>query len=149
MLQSFYGLKNFKTQAGSADRGMLKNQGKLYKVTDTTLYEVASDGRHRSLGFIPGSNRCIMSAMGSQIIIANGGGKIYIWDGTTLSQNTDPNLGNPNGVAVLNGQAIYDQGTGQGFDVSDVGTPGTINGLNNASAESFSDALIIPYAYRS
>lgn len=148
VLQSFYGLKSFTTKSGSADRGMLKNQGKLYKVTDTTLYEVASNGVHTSLGFIPGSNRCIMSAMGSQVIIANGGGNIYTWDGTTLTQNTDPNLGNPNGVAVLNNQAIYDQGNGQGFDVSDVGTPNTINGLNNAQAESFSDDLIIPYAYR-
>lgn len=148
VLQSFYGLKSFTSQAGNKCRGMVKNQGKLYKVTDTTLYEVSSTGVHTSLGFIPGSNRCIMSTMGPQVIIANGSGNIYTWNGTTLTQNTDVNLGNPKGVAVLNNQAIYDAGTGQGFDISDVGTPNVINGLNNAQAESFSDNLQVPYAFR-
>lgn len=148
ILQSFYGLKVFKQSAGSADRGMLQNQGKLYKITDTTLYEVNSVGTHTSLGNIPGSGRCIIKALGAQLVIVNGSGAVYIWDGTTLTQNTSINLGTPRGVAVLNSQAIYDAGTGQGFDVSDVGLPGTINGLNNAQAESFSDDLLIPYAWR-
>ncbi len=148
ILQSFYGLSLFKEQAGTLDRGMLVNQGILYKVTDTTLYQVDSVGAHTALGTIPGSSRCIIKALGAQIIVANGNGAVYIWDGTTFSQNTDINLGSPRGVAVLNSQAIYDQGRGQGFDVSDVGTPGTINGLNNASAESFSDDLLLTYAFR-
>lgn len=148
ILVPFYGLKTFKEQAGGVDRGMRFNQGKLYKVSGTTLYEISSGGTHTSLGSIAGSNRCIISAMGAQIIIANGSGLIYVWDGATLTQVTDPNIGAPRGVAVLNNQAIYDAGSGQGFDVSDVGTPGTINGLNNAQAESASDALLLPYAYR-
>lgn len=148
ILQSFYGLSLYKEQDGSSDRGMITNQGKLYRVIDTTLYEVTSGGSHISRGTIPGVSRCIMKAIGSSIIIVNGSGAVYIWNGSTLTQNTSPNLGNPRGAAVLNNQAIYDAGTGQGFDVSDVGTPGTINGLNNASAESFSDDLLIPYAYR-
>lgn len=148
ILQSFYGLKAFATQSGNADRGMLVNKNRLYKVTDNTLYEVNSVGVYTSLGTIPGSNRCIMKAMGSQIIIANGSGLVFVWDGTSLTQNTSINLGTPRGVAVLNNQAIYDAGTGQGFDVSDVGQPSSIDGLNNANAESFSDDLLIPYAYR-
>lgn len=148
ILQSFYGLKVFKDQSGGSDRGMLFNQGKLYKITDTTLYSVSITGDHTALGSIPGSNRCFMKAMGAQVIIANGSGAIYVWDGTTLTQNTSGSLGTPRGVAVLNNQAIYDNGSGQSFDVSDVGSPSSISGLNNASAESFSDDLLIPYAYR-
>lgn len=148
ILQTFYGLKLFKAQPGSTDRGMVTNQGKLYKVTDGTLYQIDSMGVHTALGSIPGSNRCIMKALGSQIVIANGSGAVYVWDGTSLTQNTSPNLGLPRGVAVLNSQAIYDNGSGQSFDVSDVGLPSTISGLNNASAESFSDDLLIPYAWR-
>ena len=148
VLQSFYGLKSFTTQAGTADRGMLENKGLLYKVTDTTLYTVASTGVHTTLGTIPGSGRCIIKAMGAQIIVVNGSGKVYVWDGTTLTQNTDLNLGNPRGAAVINNQAIYDAGTGQGFDVSDVGTPSTISGLNNASAESTPGDLLIPFDFR-
>lgn len=148
VLVPFYGLKTFKIQSGGVDRGMIENQGTLYKISGTVLSSVSSDGTHTTLGTIPGSGRCIMSAMGAQIIIANGSGAVYIWDGATLTQNTSPNLGSPSGVAVLNNQAIYDSGTGQTFDVSDVGLPGTISGLNNAQAESASDALKIPYAYR-
>lgn len=148
ILQTYYGLKLWKSQAGASDRGMVTNQGKLYKVTDGTLYQVNSLGVHTPLGAIPGSNRCIMKPLGSQIVIANGSGAVYVWDGTTLSQNTNVNLGAPRGVAVLNSQAIYDNGTGQQFDVSDVGLPSSISGLNNAAAESFSDDLLIPYAWR-
>lgn len=148
ILQTFYGLKLFKVQAGSADRGMVVNQGKLYKVTDNTLYQIDSLGNHTALGAIPGSNRCTLKPLGSQIVIANGSGLIFVWDGTALSQNTSVNLGLPRGVAVLNSQAIYDNGSGQSFDVSDVGQPSSISGLNNAAAESFSDDLLIPYAWR-
>lgn len=148
VLRPFYGMKAFSTQSGAKDRGMLENQGVLYKVTDTTFYRVASDGTQTSLGTIPGSNRCIMKPMGSQIIIVNGSGDAYVWDGTSLSLVTDANIGDPRGVAVVNNQAIYDAGAGQGFDVSNVGVPGTINALNNASAESVPDGLLIPYGYR-
>lgn len=148
ILQSFYGLKIFQEQIGSANRGMLVNQGVLYRVIGTSFYSVNVTGVHTLLGTIPGSARCILKGLGAQIIVANGHGEIYIWNGSTLTQNTSSNLGTPNGVAVLNNQAIYDAGSGQSFDVSDVGDPSTIDGLNNAQAESFSDALLIPYAWR-
>lgn len=148
ILQSFYGLKLFATKDGNSDRGMLLNQGKLYKVTDTTLYQVDILGTHTPLGTIPGSYRCMLKALGSKIIIVNGSGLVFVWDGTTLTQNTSPNIGLPRGAAVLNSQALYDNGSGQSWDVSNVGDPLTINGLNNASAESYSDELLIPYAFR-
>lgn len=148
ILSSFYGLKTFKASTGNSDRGMLVNQGILYKVTDNTLYRVDGVGAHTALGIVPGGNRCIMSAMGSQVIVANGSGQVYVWDGTSLLQNTSINLGSPRSVAVLNNQAIYDAGTGQSFDVSDVGAPSTIDGLNNAAAESMSDALLRVYAWK-
>ena len=148
ILQSFYGLKLFKAQSGSADRGMLQNQGKLYKVTDTTLYQVDSVGSHTGLGTIPGSSRCVLKALGAKIIIINGSGLEFVWDGTALTQNTSPNIGLPRGVAVINSQAVTDNGSGQSWDVSNVGDPLTINGLNNAAAESYSDDLLIPYAWR-
>lgn len=149
ILQSFYGLSEFADpDIPGVCRGQKYNQGVLYRVVGESLYSIASDGTHTSLGTIPGEARCIISALGSSIIVVNGAGLVYIWNGTTLTQNTDVNLGTPNGVAVLNNQAIYDAGTGQGFDVSDVGDPATISGLNNAQAESASDELVLPYAYR-
>ena len=147
ILQSFYGLKSWKSFEGLKNRGIIQNDGKLYRVVDNTLYSVDKSGNHTNLGFIAGSNRCIMSRMGKQVIIVNGSGTVYVWDGTDLTEVTDENIGTPNGVAVLNNQAVYDSGDGQVFDVSDVGKPGTINGLNNAKAESSPDDLLLPYAF--
>lgn len=147
ILQSFYGLKRWKDFDGGLNRGTKKSKGILYRVAGTTLYKVDKNGNHTSLGFIGGSNRCIMSAMGDQIIIANGSGVVYVYDGENVTQVTDENIGKPRGVTVLNNQAIYDQGSGSGWDVSDVGKPGTINGLNNATAESSPDDLLIPYSF--
>lgn len=149
ILQSFYGLKQWSNPGvEGVCRGAIVNQGTLYKVTGIKLYSVSSDGTHTALGTIPGYTRCIIENLGSQVIVNNGSGFVYVWDGSTLTENTSANIGSPNGVAVLNNQAIYDAGSGQGFDVSDAGDPLTIDGLNNAQAESASDDLIIPYAYR-
>jgi len=148
ILQSFYGLKSFAAPTvGGVDRGMFENQGVLYKVTGTTLYSVSSTGVHTSIGTIPGSNRCVIRAVGSQIIVVNGHGAIYLWDGTTLTLNSDAGIGTPNAVTTLNSQAVYDKGSGQIWSVSDSGKPITVNGLNYASAEVSSDALVVPYAY--
>lgn len=146
ILQSFYGLKTWKNFSGKY-RGSLTSKGVLYRVISNKLYSVNKNGDHTVLGSIEGSNRCTLWPLGDQIIIVNGSGVVYVYDGDTLSKVTDENLGSPNGVAVLNNQAIYDQGSGQGFDVSNVGKPGIINGLNNASAESSPDDLLLPYAY--
>lgn len=146
ILQSFYGLKSWKNFTGLY-RGSVVSKGVLYRVISTTLYSVDKNGTHTSLGFVAGSNRCFLKPLGDKIVVVNGSGVVYVYDGTTLTQVTSPNIGSPRGIAVLNNQAIYDEGSGQIFDVSDVGAPETINGLNYASAESFSDDLLIPYVY--
>lgn len=147
ILTPFYGLKEWKTTNYNKNRGEVETNGIFYRVVDTSLVKVSEDGTHTYLGYISGSSKCVFAPLGNQLVIANGNGLIYIYDGTTLSLNTDPNLGLPKSVTVLNNQAIYDTGSGQGFDVSDVGKPGVINGLNNASAEIFPDNLVRPYSY--
>jgi hypothetical protein len=148
VLESFYGLKIFKEFSGGLDRGMLKNNNLIYRVVGTTLYSVTSDGTHTTIGTIPGTERCMLKAIGSQVIIINGSGALYVWNGTTLTLNTDPGIGSPRGATVVNNQAIYDEGAGQRFSVSDVALPLTVNGLNYAAAESFPDDLLIPYGYK-
>lgn len=150
ILKPFYGLKLFKefSGGGGLDRGMLVANDVLYRVLGTTLYEVASDGTHTSRGAIPGEGRCILDVLQDEIIIITNLGAIYVWNGTTLTLNTDPGIGTPNGVAVINNQAVYDNGTGDDWSVSNVGTPLVVNGLNYASAESAPDRLVLPVAYR-
>ncbi len=145
VLHSFPGLKLFGTEDG-LDRGMFEHLGILYKVTATTLYSVDSLGAHTSLGTIAGSGHCIFDGIGSNVVIANGSGNVYQYNGSTVSEITDADLESPNAVTHLNNQIIYD-GDGGRFATSDVGDATSINALNYATAESHADDLIRPYSF--
>jgi len=156
ILQSFYGLipwapANMPT--ATAGRGLFVNKGVLYRVADTNLYSVDLNGVHTKLGQVPGSGRCIFDAVDKQLVaVANRAAFCYNAGAVnpTVAQITDPNIGTPLGCTSINSQMIYDSngGISQLFNVSNVGDPTTINGLNFASAESDSSALIRAYAYK-
>lgn len=146
VLHGFPGMKLFGTGNGT-DRGMFEHLGTVYRVLSTLLYSVNSSGIHASLGTIPGTARCIFDGIGSNVVIANGSGSVYVWNGTTLIQVTDPDLESPVSVAHLNNQIIYD-GNGGRFAVSDVGNASSINGLNYATAESNADDLKRVYVFQ-
>lgn len=145
ILAGFPGLKLFGTSAAGPDRGMLEHKGQLYKVSGTSLYQVTSGGTHTLLGAIAGSSRCSMQGMGDNVVVV-GSGRVYVWDGATLTEATDPDLETPNFCAHLNNQMIYD-GDGGRWCVSDVGDPATINALNYATAEASADDLLRPYVF--
>lgn len=140
------GLKAFGTTSSTeVDRGMYVFQGELYKVQGNTLYKIDVGGNYTTIGTIAGSGYTTWTDDGFQMTFVTGG-LVYNWDGTTLTQLTDVDLQTPNAVAFLNNQWIYD-GDGGTFVVSNVGAPGTIEGLNYASAEALGDDIIRPYAF--
>jgi len=140
VLHGFPGMLLHGTIASGKDRGMIFHQQVVYKVTGTKLYSVASDGTHTELGDIPGSSRCILDGIGSNVVITTGG-SAYVWDGSTISTVSDPDLETPNSCTHLNNQIIYD-GDGGRFGSSDVGDATNIDGLNYATAESRADDLL-------
>jgi hypothetical protein len=143
-LDTFPGLAMFSEGSGM-DRGMLEHRNVVYKVTGTTLESIDSAGTRTTLGNIPGVERCILAGFGEHVLIVSAGA-VYLWDGSTLTQGSDPDFETPNSVAVLNNQAIYD-GDGGRFGVSDVGDALAINGLNYATAESDADELVRVYSF--
>ncbi len=142
VLESWPGLTLLGSGTG-ADGGQFEHNGTLYHVCGTTLYSVASDGTHTSLGTITGTGPCIFDALGSSIAIVRGG-VVSVWNGTTLS--TVAGVETPNSCSHLNNQMLYDGDAGR-FCVSDVGALGTINALNYATAESLADDLLRVYAF--
>ena len=65
---------------------MFQHKGVLYKVTGTTLYSVADDGTHASRGTVAGSDRCIFSGNGNEVVItANGVAYTYNVSTTTFT----------------------------------------------------------------
>lgn len=138
------GDKEWSYGSGAA-RGMHVFNNELYKVTGTTLYKISSDGAKTSIGSIDGINPCVFADDGNSMRIA-AGGKDYIYDGSTLAEITDTDLRPGNSVAYINQQMINDSTGGQ-FQVSDVGDPDSIDGLNFATAESAPDNTVRVFTF--
>lgn len=144
ILESFVGQTLFGTVPGIG-RGQFVHKGILYRVSGTILYSVTNVGIHTALGTIPGSDKCIFTGIGNDIVtIANR--QAFIWNGSTLTQVTDTDLQSPDSATTLNNQVIYD-GENDQFGVSDVGDASSIFGLNYARAESKPDDLVRVYAF--
>ena len=143
------------------NRGLYVFKNELYEVRDEGLYKLTYDsatdlltyfgstsytlGPTSRIGQIYGSGRCVFADDGVVMVIV-ADGRVYTYDGTTFAEVVDPNLDDPNAVAFINNQWIYD-GLDGGFIVSDVGDPASLNPLNYASAEALGDDLIRPYAF--
>jgi hypothetical protein len=76
------------------DRGGVNWQGDLYRVMGTKLVEINSAGEVNILGDVGGPIDQLVTFDYSfdELAIASGG-RLYYWDGSTLTQVTDPDLG--------------------------------------------------------
>ena len=146
VLMPFFGLKRFGGSPGPGlGRGLLEHNGVLYRVSGTKLYSVDTIGVHTELGTISGSNRCIMQGIGSSVVVVSHG-RVYEYDGTSVTLGGDIDLESPQSGAHLNSRMLYD-GIGGRFGVSDVGVPLSVDGLNYATAESNADDLVRVFAH--
>jgi hypothetical protein len=139
------------------NRGLHVFKNTLYEVRDQGLYKITNVGgtiaydgaiaygNPTRIGEIAGTGRCVFADDGVVMVIV-ADARAYKYDGTTFSEIVDPNLDEPNAVAFINNQWIYD-GIGGGFIVSDVGDPSSLNPLNYATAEALGDDLVRPYAF--
>ena len=147
LLVPWAGSKAFSSITGTTPRGIYEFSGTVYKISDQTLYSVASSGVETSIGTIAGTQRCVIKDDGTNLIIATGS-KWYQYDTSTstLSEFTSPTtstglvLGQGNSVDFLNGFAIYDVSGGK-FYMSDFGDPDSFQTNNFATAESSPDDL--------
>ena len=81
--------------AGSApgmDRGGINWNGRHYRVMGTSLVEVQSDGAVMVLGDVGAGGYVTLDYSFDYLAIASGGNLFY-WDGASLQQVTDPDLG--------------------------------------------------------
>lgn len=146
-LLSWPGKKAFAASVSATNRGMFNEPWKnhVYTVNGTSLYKTNSSGTQASVGTIPGSARCVFAASTSFLYIVTLG-KVYRTDGSTVAEVTDGDLEDPDSVAFLNSQLIYD-GDGGRFVVSDAGDGSSINSLNYATAETHFDDLVRVYVF--
>lgn len=137
LLGSFYG----------RCRGQAKFEGKFYRVSSDKLFEVTFTDpvTTTEIGTIAGTDDCIMVASFTLLLILvkngdnAGQGIAYVYDGTTLTQITDPLFPPCRSVAFINSRFVFVPTDGGPYFWDDLSTPASVFGKQFADAESLPD----------
>lgn len=99
-------------------RGALVHQEQPYFVSGNSLYRVSKSGTATNLGVIPNVDRVRMLSNDSQLgVLTNQ--KLYVFDGTTVSQVTDPGFGGAIDATYSDLFAIFVTPNSDQFFISD------------------------------
>jgi hypothetical protein len=130
---------------GGAGRGGTQWRGEQYRVIGSVFAKVAQNGTITSYGPIDGLDFCTFTASFDYLAI-NGGGKLYLFNGTTLTQVTDVDLGTSLDVEWING--YFFSTDGQSIVNSSLLDPFSWSPLSYASSEASPDPVVALQAIR-
>lgn len=132
------GIELFATGPGT-DRGGFSWQGVLHRVMGTKLCRVSSTGAVTELGDVGPGGRVTMDNGFGYLSIWSGG-RLYYWDGATLTQVTDPDLGTVIDGVWIAGYNLSTDGTS--LIVTELADKTQVNPLKYGSAESDPDPIM-------
>jgi hypothetical protein len=132
------GIALFATGPG-ADRGGFNWDGVLHRVMGTKLCRVSSAGAVTVLGDV-GSGGRVTIDNGFGYLSIWSGGRLYYWDGGTLTQVTDPDLGTVIAGCWIAGYNLSTDGTF--LVVTELADKTQVNPLKYGSAESDPDPIM-------
>jgi hypothetical protein len=121
------------------DRGGINWQGVLYRVMGTKLVEIDSAGTVTVLGDVGGTDLVTMDYSFDLLAIASNNNLFY-WNGTTLTQVTDPDLGVVLDVAWVDGYFMTTDG--ENLVVTELNDPTQVNPLKYGSSEVDPDPVL-------
>jgi hypothetical protein len=123
------------------DRGGINWQGELYRVMGTKLVEINSAGAVTVLGDVGGPTDQLVTFDYSfdELAIASGG-RLYYWNGSTLTQVTDPDLGLVLDVVWIDGYFMTTDG--EFLVVTELSDPTQVNPLKYGSSEVDPDPVV-------
>jgi hypothetical protein len=125
------GITEFGTGPG-IDRGGINWNGICYRVMGTKLVSIAADGNTQTLGDVGGSGQVRLDYSFDRLAIASGG-KLFYWNGGTLIQVTDPDLGSVLDMVWIDGFFMTTDGTS--LVVTELSDPTQVNPLKYGSSE--------------
>ena len=128
------------------DRGGISWNSILYRVMGTKLVRVNSNGSVVILGDV-GPGGPVTIDYGFDRLAINSGDRLYYWDGTTLTQITDPDLGPVVDMLWMTGYYITTDGTS--LVVTNLADPTAVNPLKYGSAEEDPDMVVALFKLRS
>lgn len=136
-LRPAYGLVQFAAGPG-ADRGGINWNGTMYRVMGSKLISVSSGGLVVEIGDVGSGGRVRFDYSFDRLAIASDGNLFY-WDGVTLSQVTDADLGTVVDFVWVDGYFMTTDG--QYLVVTELNDPFSVNPLKYGSAEADPDPI--------
>lgn len=146
VIKSFPGQQLTGSTSAGVDRGMHQMNEVAYRVVDTTLFEVLSDGTHINRGIITGFERCIFANDGiNMFIVSNEIVKQYSSETKLVTEVADTSIQGALSVTFINNQFAYTFPLLTVF--SDVGDGSSASSLNAVGSESDPDELVRDYTF--
>jgi len=131
------GVTSFATGPGD-DRGGIAWNDVMYRVMGTKLVSVSSAGVVTTLGDVGGSGYVTLDYSFDRLAIASSGSLFY-WDGSTLTQVTDPDLGTVVHFCFTDGYFMTTDG--DNLIVTELNDPTSVNPLKYGSSEADPDPV--------
>lgn len=137
-LRAAPGLAQFATAAG-IDRAGITWNGLNYRVSGTSLQRVNADGTVTTIGTISGSGPVSLD-YGPTYLLIVGDLKAWLYDGTTLTQITDVDLGEPIDGFWVDGYFMFTDGAY--LVVTELNNPFSIDPLKYGASEADPDRIV-------
>ena len=123
------------------DRGGISYDGELYRVMGTKLVEISSTGVVTELGDVGGPvDELVTFDYSFDLLAIASGGRLFYWDGSTLAQVTDPDLGVVLDVVFVDG--FFMTTDGEFLIVTELSDPFEVNPLKFGSSEVDPDPVV-------
>jgi len=125
------------------DRGGINWNGVCYRVMGTKLVSIASNGAVTVLGDVGGpTNQLVTMDYSFELLTIASGGRLYFWNPatSTLTQNTDPDLGVVLDVVWVDGYFMTTDG--EFLVVTELSDPLQVNPLKYGSSEVDPDPVV-------
>lgn len=114
------------------DRGAINWKGYCYRVMGTKLVRIEEDESCTVLVDVGGTDQVTIDYSFDYLAISSSG-KLYYWDGTTLQQNTDPDLGTVIDFIWIDGYFVTTDG--ESLVSTELNDPLSVNPLKYGSSE--------------
>lgn len=123
---------------GAPDRGAINWNGTCFRVVGTKLLSVSLGGDTTILGDVGAGGQCWFDYSFDRLAIGSGG-RLYYWNGSVLSQVTDPDLGIAIDGIWIDGYFMTTDG--EYLVVTELNNPSAIDPLKYGSSEEDPDPV--------
>lgn len=132
------GLVEF-TSTSTIDRGGIEWNGVLYRAIGSKLVKISSNGIITTLGDIGNDNKQVSFTYSFDRLAVASNNNLYYYNGSTLTQVTDPDLGNALDVVWVDGYFMTTDG--EFIVVTELSDPTSVNPLKYGSSEADPDPI--------